>query len=208
MRFVHHRTLDEATDRVYIDKYVESCIEYIKESPNILEFDGGKVYAERILQKRGGIVTYATKRGRIEHNNNIGLELDLNIDKKYSGTQKYDVIIATQVISSFVDPISVLMILREMLVEDGLLIITTSGPSYPRIRGQVNFFSKEGLVKVCSSVFTRKNIFNVQSYGDYLSSICMMNYVDKRIFMNHEVENSDYKHDVIVGCLCKNYRNI
>ena len=126
MRFVHHRTLDEATDRVYIDKYVESCIEYIKESPNILEFDGGKVYAERILQKRGGIVTYATKRGRIEHNNNIGLELDLNIDKKYSGTQKYDVIIATQVISSFVDPISVLKILREMLVEDGLLIITTS----------------------------------------------------------------------------------
>ncbi|MBQ9659103.1 MAG: methyltransferase domain-containing protein [Clostridia bacterium] len=196
----HHTTMEDAADRLYIKAYIESCMSYIKDNSLILEFDGGVVYAPAIIKEKGGEVEYATKKGRLEKYNIITHEFDI---KSEIIEKEFDLIIATQMLSSFVNPIDIMKKLKKMLKPGGILIVTTSGPAYPKVKGQIAFYSKEGLVEIGRSVFGVKNVKNVMSYGDFFSSICMLNYLSNKIYLGEE-DVFDYKHEVINGILCTN----
>ena len=199
----HHETMEDAADRKFIREYVKSCIPYVCDQPEILEFDGGVVYADEIIRQKGGNVEFATEKGRLERNNPITYEFDLNheiIEKKF------DLIIATQILGGFINPVEILKKLCSMLKRDGIIIITVSGPAYPRVKGQITFYSKEGLVKIGRSVVGASNVKNVRSYGDFASAICMLNYLRGSIGFDQK-DYFDYKHEVINAIICVNRRN-
>lgn len=193
-----HRSMQEASDREFIKAYIDTCLPYLPANPEILEFDGGITYADAIIEKKGGKVFFATKRGREDRHNKISYELDLEIEELPGS---FDVIIATQVLGSFVDPCMVVKRFERMLKHKGCLILTVSGPSYPCIRGLMSFFSKEGLTRVGQSVFGMKNVKNIRAFGDIYSAICMMNYVNNSLYKDLKCFDK-YKHEVINGILC------
>ncbi|XME03790.1 methyltransferase domain-containing protein [Lachnospiraceae bacterium C1.1] len=195
-----HIRMEESADRKFIKNYVLSCIPYIKENPEILEFDGGVVYADLIINEKGGSVSYATKVGRLNRNNPITYQFDLT---KTVLDKKFDLIIATQVLGSFVDPLKIMRQFMDMLKPSGVLIVTVSGPAYPQIRGLISFYSKEGLTQIGREVFKAKNVINIRSYGNLASAICMLNYLSNEITNNID-EDEDYNHEVINGILCVN----
>lgn len=197
----HHYSMADAADRKYIMNYVMSCIPYIKKEPDILEFDGGIVYANEVIKRIGGNVKFATKKGRLERNNIITYEFDIEHECLQDS---FDLIIATQVLGSFVDVCKITKTLKKMLKPNGVLIITVSGPAYPKIRGLVSFFSKEGLVRIGREAFGIKNVKNIRSYGDPGAAICMLNYLPYQIFINKRISPGDYDHEVINGILCVN----
>lgn len=196
----HHITMHDAADRPYIHSYVSSCIQFLPPCPSIMEFDGGVVYANEIIEKIGGEVDYVTKRGRDDRHNVIRWEFDI---EQEIVQKKYDVIIATQVLGSFVNPIDITQKLKSMLKPQGVLVLTVSGPAYPRIRGLVSFFSKEGLVKIGQAVFGAKNVKNVRAYGNLASAICMLDYFENGICSNYSLDD-DMQHEVINGIVCVN----
>ena len=198
---LQHRSINEAADRDYIYEYIKSVMPYIQDNPSILEFDGGIVYAKEIIAQKGGKVYFATKTGRMEKNNNISYEFDI---RKETINRKFDVIIATQFLGSFVEPCMVVQRLKDMLKPHGILILTVSGPSYPSIKGLVSFYTKEGLTSICRGVFGVKNVKNIKSYGDIYSAVCMMNYISNSVFRKKEKKKDKYRHEVISGAICVN----
>lgn len=56
-KFCRPRNLKEAADRPYIEKYISSCISYLPENPDILDFDEECIYANIIQQEKGGVYT-------------------------------------------------------------------------------------------------------------------------------------------------------
>lgn len=200
-KYAHHKFMSDASDRDFIENYVLSCIPFVEKEPQILEFDGGVVYADKIIKQLGGTVKYATKRGRLDWNNKISYEFDI---ERESLQNKFDLIIATQFLGSFVDPCMITRKLKNMLKPNGVLLITVSGPAYPRVKGLVSFYSREGLIQIGRDVFGAKNVRNARSYCAAGAAICMLNYLSKDIFSNKQRYMGQYKQEVINGILCIN----
>lgn len=199
---LRHREMADAADRQFINDYIQSCMKYISRDAKILEFDGGVVYGIDITKEKGGIVKFATKKGRVGINH-ISYEWELEKDDLNNVNEKFDVIIATQLLGSFINPHDVLKKLKSLLIAGGCLIITVSGPSYPRVRGLVSFYSKEGLVKICNSCFPRAHIRNVKAYGDIYSAIGMMSYLTQKVGTEPiHLRDKEFAHDVICGAVC------
>lgn len=200
---MHQKQMLEAADRGYIEDYVNSCIKFLPQSPDILEFDGGATYGQKLVKSLSGTVYFATKYGRRDRHNTINYEFDLR-DESSLPTKKFDIIIATQVIGSFGDPADILRKLKSMLKPGGYLIVTTSGPAYPNIRGLVCFMTLEGLKQVSRKVFGN-HVINGKAYGDARSAIYMSFYIKRDIQDKHKKRDKDeFGHTVICGVLCKN----
>lgn len=200
---MHQKRMLEAADRGYIEAYINSCIKFFPSNPEILEFDGGETYGKKIVESLGGHIYFATKRGRRDRHNTITYEFDLR-DQSSLPTKKFDVIIATQVIGSFGYPADILRKLKSMLKPCGYLIVTTSGPAYPNIRGLVCFMTLEGLKQVTRKVFGN-HVINGKSYGDAYSAIHMSFYIKRDMLNKHKkLPKDEFGHTVICGVLCKN----
>ena len=200
---MHQKQMFEAADRGYIEEYVSSCIKFLPQNPQILEFDGGATYGQKLVKALGGAVYFATKNGRRDRHNAITYEFDLR-DGGSLPTKKFDVIIATQVIGSFGYPEDILRKLKSMLNPGGYLIVTTSGPAYPNIRGLVCFMTLEGLKQVTRKVFGN-HIINGKTYGDARSAIHMSFYIKRDLQKKPEKwARDEFGHTVICGVLYRN----
>lgn len=123
--------------------------------------------------------------------------------KKTLPDKKFDCIIATQVICYMLDGQNVLNNFKKMLKPDGVLILTTPGPIYQDNAGygDMFFYSKDGLEKLCENVFKKDNVFNLKHYGNLRTGIQSLLGEEKdREYLNDNSENLS----VLLGICCRN----
>lgn len=186
--------VSEGFDRNYIDDYICSCRQYIK--GDVLEFNGDILYGENLEGVNLFKASYIDEKDK-------GSDYYFDIrNRETLPEKKFDCIIATQVICYMLDGAEVLKNLKSMLREQGVLIITNSGPIY-----QDNyeyeyetFYTKKGLERLCKSVFKDENVFNLKNYGDLEYSLYSLLGI-KRMPNDKIVGGGNLS--VIIGCCCK-----
>jgi len=197
-KYLYPANVHEGFDRNYIKHFVEQNKDFIK--GDILEFNGRVMYSKIFATENSEIYTAssALEKNKFESD----YYFDLNEEKTIPDKQ-FDCIIATQVICYMLDGKKVLSNLKKMLKPDGVLILTNSGPIYQDNTecGYMCFYTKDGLRKLCGSVFGENNVFNLQTYGNLRTSVQSLLGTKK----DKEYKNDDKNNlSVVIGICCKN----
>ena len=191
-------TREDCFDRYYINDYVELNKKYIK--GDVLEFAGGDVI-------------YAKKYG---DNPNVRIMCGLNHKEAYPNAdyyadldntntlpnQKFDCIVATQVIMYMNSPLQALKSLKYMLKPNGTLILTVPGPLFHHSKNSHHMlsFTEESLKYLCEKVFG--NYENFKYYGDMECCQYMLFWMKKNPYrkpLNHE-----YSYTLVMGIMVHN----
>lgn len=150
--------IEDAHDRGYMRDYVYHCRKYIKRANNILEFDGIVTYARQYTKH----VKFAAYSGHKDRWTESDYYFDV-MDADTLPDEKFDCILATGLLVQLIDVHVALKNLREMLTENGILILTIPGPVLSR--GElIGFYSRFGAEQICKQYFTQ--VFNIREYGD------------------------------------------
>lgn len=157
-KLTKYKEIEDAQDRGYIRDYVFRCREYIKKAGNVLEFGGGITYAES-FNKNVKLAASSLHKDKWK-----GCDYYFDImDASTLPEEKFDCILATGVLTCLTDVVTALENFKEMLTEDGILIMTIPGPVL-NAGELIGFYSRYGAEQLCRMHFGR--VFNVREYGD------------------------------------------
>lgn len=188
---------EECFDRYYINDYVERNRRYIK--GDVLEFAGGEIYAEKYGDSpRVKLMTSARHR---EINPTADYFADLD-DRSTLPEEKFDCIIATQVIMYVNDLETALENLRYMLKPGGALILTVPGPLFHHSRNSHHMFSftEESLKFLLERVF--HNYEDFMYYGSLEYAMYMLFWMKKNPF--EKPAEHEYLYTLVMGITAKN----
>ncbi len=192
---------EECFDRKFINDYVQSNKNYIK--GDVLEFSGGDI----IYAKKYGDKNINLKMAAYQGHKDIYPHADYHIDLEDISTlpeQKFDCIVATQVIMYMYDLKKTMENLKYMLKDNGALILTVPGPISYHSKGTRHMFSftEESMTRLCSEIFGKENLLNVVPYGN-------LEYVQYCLYWMVPPENERHlehenRYTLLIGCLCQN----
>ena len=192
-------TREECFDRYYINDYVEMNKDYIY--GDVLEFAGGDV-------------VYAKKYG---NNPNVKIMAGLNHKEAYPNAdywadlqkketlpeQKFDCIVATQVIMYMEDLTTTLENLKYMLKPEGRLILTVPGPIFHHSKNSHHMFSftEESIKFLCKKVFN--NYENFKCYGNLEYVQYMLYWMKKN--PSEKPVNNEYSYTLVMGIVTRKH---
>lgn len=196
-RHVKPANREDCFDRYYINDYVERNKRYIK--GDVLEFAGGEIYAEKYGQP--SCVKLMTSPRHREINPTADYFADLD-DKSTLPEEKFDCIIATQVIMYVNDLETALENLRYMLKPDGALILTVPGPLFHHSKNSHHMFSftEESLKYLCDRVF--HNYEDFMWYGSLEYAMYMLFWMKKNPC--EKPTEHEYLYTLVMGITAKN----
>lgn len=154
----HYCEIEDAFDRGYIRDYVYRCRKYIRRARNVLEFDGPITYGRGFNEN----LKLAAWSGHKDKWTTSDYYFDL-MDASTLPTERFDCIIATEILYCLTDVHLALENLKELLTEEGILILTIHGPVMNRGEN-IAFYSMHGAEVLCKEHFRR--VFNIREYGD------------------------------------------
>lgn len=189
---------EDCFDRYYINDYVESNKNYIK--GDVLEFCGGNVIYAKKYGKNPNIklMTYVGHKDIYSH---ADYYADLD-DISTLPEQKFDCIIATQVIMYNTDPIVALNNLKFMLKPKGVLILTVPGPLFHHSKNTHHMFSftEESLKYMVDKTF--HNYQNFRYYGNLEYTMYMLFWMKKNPYIKPTTQ--DYIYTLEMGITAVN----
>lgn len=191
-------TREDCFDRYYINDYIEQNKHYIK--GDVLEFAGGDiVYAEKYGNNPNIKIMTADKHKDIYPNADYFVDLE-NI--KTLPEDKFDCIIATQVIMYMKDVVKTLENLKYMLKPNGVLILTVPGPLFHHSKNSHHMFSftEESIKYLCQKVFN--NYENFQYYGNLEYTQYMLYWMKKNHYWGED--DNEYLYTLVMGITAKN----
>jgi len=199
-RKIRPKTIDEYFDRGFIDDYIKENIDSIQ--GDVLEFAGNISYAKKYSNNLSSLKIMAYKKHQSIYPNAdfyCDLEEDDNIP-----TEKFDCIIATQVLVYMVDLIKVLNNLKKMLKPNGIILITVPGTiSLFGSTSCLKFsFTPEGIKGLANKVFGENNTSNIRSYGNLKYAVYTIFNIAREL--NEPILSSEDEHVIIIGCKCTN----
>lgn len=167
-RHLHPTQPSECIDRGFIEDYVKINKDLIH--GDVLEFYGSSMYSTKYAAEKINLRTMSGNQYKSTQNADLYCDLE---DKNTLPNEKFDCIIATQVLVYMVDVVSVLENLKSMLKPNGKLIVTVTGTTSPHMKeGPFIFnFTETGLKTIGSRVFGENNISNLKCYGNIKYSI-------------------------------------
>ena len=189
---------EECFDRWYINDFVERNQESIK--GNVLEFCGGEVYAKKYGDQSAKVKMMTSLRHK-EINTDADFYADLD-DASTLPKEKFDCIIATQVIMYVNNVEQSLINLKSMLKPGGTLILTVPGPLFHHSKNSHHMYSftEESLKYAVGKVFGGWKDFKF--YGS-LEYVFYMLFWIKRNIQEKPVEH-EYLYTLILGIATKN----
>lgn len=191
-------TREDCFDRYYINDYVELNKKYIK--GDVLEFAGGEVvYAKKYGDNPNVKIMASIRHKEIFTDADYYADLD---DINTLPDEKFDCIIATQVIMYMKNPRQALESLKYMLKPKGTLILTVPGPLFHHSKNSHHFFSftEESLKYLCEEVF--HNYENFKCYGDMQYSQYMLFWMKKNPYI--KPTNNEYLYTLVMGITLHN----
>lgn len=195
-KFLQPKNREECFDRPYINDYINLTKEYIRE--DVLEFAGGDV----VYAKKYGKCSNVYLMAAIAHKDvypDVDFYADLD-DLTTLPEQKFDCIVATQVIMYMKNVEVALQNLKSMLRPGGVLIITVPGPLFHHSKGSHHMFSftEESLEYLCDKVF--HNYEKFKYYGD-------ISTVERMLFWTKAYpkvkKKQDYLYTLVMGITVK-----
>ena len=183
---------EECFDRKYINNYILENRSSIK--GDVLEFCGGELYAKKYAQGKINVKTMAyIGHRKIYANANYFCDLD---DISTLPNDKFDCIIATQVIMYMNNPVVALTNLRKLLKRNGVLLLTVPGPLFHHSKNTHHMFSftEESIKYLFLKVFG--NYSNLKLYGN-------INYAEYMLFWTKapkQIDNTfEYLYTLVIG---------
>lgn len=190
--------IDDGFDRSYIEDYMGKTKNYFR--GDVLEFDGKVSY----LNSGNANIYKASYIYDRDKYSNSDYYIDLR-DETTLPDKKFDCIVATQVICYVVNVFLVLCNLKKMLKPGGVLVLTNSGPIYQDITGDGYkvFYTKEGLLDLCGTVFGKDNLSDLVVYGDFNHAVYFLLGVKREKSSKRNINNSENL-SVLIGLSCHN----
>lgn len=199
--FLRPNTREECFDRQFINSYVKENSDKIK--GNILEFYGGNLYSSVYALEPITLKTM-TYIGHKDINPGVDYYSDLE-NMNTLPEEKFDCIVATQVLMYNFDIEKAMKSLKWMLKPGGYLILTVPGPIFHHSRGtrETYLFTAESLEWLCSNVFGKENISKIEGYGNFEYAQYCMFWMRAP---SPEISNMDYedRFALVFGCTCRN----
>lgn len=189
---------EECFDRWYINDFVERNKESIK--GDVLEFCGGEVYANKYGDRSVKVKMMTSNRHK-----EVNAEADFFADLDDANTlpeEKFDCIIATQVIMYVNDVEQTLINLKSMLKPGGTLILTVPGPLFHHSKNSHHMYSftEESLKYVVDKIFGGWEDFKF--YGSLEYAFYMLFWIKRN--MKKKPINHEYLYTLILGIAAKN----
>lgn len=197
---LHPSAWEESYDRYYINDYLGRHKSAIH--GNVLEFCGGEVvYAAKFGGAAASHIDLMAKTGL--ENSFPDADIYANIeDVSTLPPERYDCIIATQVIMYMYDLEAVMNNLKYMLKPGGTLLLTVPGPisdSSPHRIERYWSFSEMALKRLCKNTFGNYEDCRVYGSADY--SIYMLYHI-KQNPHKPPIADDEY-HCLLLGISCK-----
>lgn len=189
---------DECFDRYFIEDFCEKNSKYIK--GDVLEFAGG----ETIYSKKYGNAQNVKIMAGLAHKNihkNADYYSDLE-DKSTLPKEKFDCIVATQVIMYMENLDETLKNLKSMLKPNGQLLLTVPGPLFHHSKNSHHMYSftEESIKALLLKHFN--NYDNFECYGNLEYAQYMLFWLKKNPYK--KPLDFEYAYTLVIGITAKN----
>lgn len=189
---------DECFDRYFIEDFCERNSKYIK--GDVLEFAGGEtIYSKKYGNAQNVKIMTAISHKDIYKNADYYSDLE---DKNTLPKEKFDCIVATQVIMYMENLDETLKNLKSMLKPNGHLILTVPGPLFHHSKNSHHMYSftEESIKSLSLKHFN--NYVDFKCYGNLEYAQYMLFWLKKNPFQ--KPTDFEYTYTLVIGITAKN----